>query len=180
MKIPSRWERIYQSTPILIIIKDRNIFVFIFNFFFLFRATPMAYGSSQAKGSNQSCSWWPTPQQHQIQAVSATYTTACGNARSLIHRTRPGIKPASSWILVRFISTEPWWALLCLFLERKILSEISHRLDKIQVTKIDLALQNNYNPETEYLNQVLKHHYNRNFFGPSFTTQSTNIIASNI
>ena len=29
-------------------------------------------------------------------------------ARSLTYWARPGIDPASSWILVRFISTEPW------------------------------------------------------------------------
>ena len=27
----------------------------------------------------------------------------------LIHRARPGIEPTSSWILVRFITTEPQW-----------------------------------------------------------------------
>ena len=31
---------------------------------------------------------------------------------------RPGIEPASSWILVRFISAEPWWELLPRFLWR--------------------------------------------------------------
>ena len=36
-----------------------------------------------------------------------TYTTAHGNTRSLTHRARPGIEPVSSWILVRFVSTEP-------------------------------------------------------------------------
>ena len=40
--------------------------------------------------------------QHQIQAASATYTTAHGNAGSLTHRGKPGIEPASSWTLVRF------------------------------------------------------------------------------
>ena len=36
--------------------------------FFLFMAAPMAYGSSQARGPNQSCSHWPIsqPQQRQI------------------------------------------------------------------------------------------------------------------
>ena len=43
-----------------------------------------------------------------IQALSATYTTAHSNARSITHWVRPGIKPESSWMLVRFISTEPW------------------------------------------------------------------------
>ena len=38
-------------------------------------------------GSNRRCSYWltPRPQQHSIQAVSAAYTTALGNARSLTH-----------------------------------------------------------------------------------------------
>ena len=49
--------------------------------------------------------------QHRIQAVSATYTTAHGNARSLTHWARPGIKPVFSQILVRFTSTEPRWEL---------------------------------------------------------------------
>ena len=36
------------------------------------------------------------------------YTTAHCNAGSLTHWARPGIEPASSWILVRFVSAEPW------------------------------------------------------------------------
>ena len=35
------------------------------------------------------------------------YTTAHGNAESLIHLVKPGIEPASSWILVGFVTTEP-------------------------------------------------------------------------
>ena len=71
----------------------------------LFRAPPVAYGWSQARGSNQSCSCWPTPrpQQRQIWAVSSTYTTAHGNAQSLIHWARPGMEPWSLWMLVRFV-----------------------------------------------------------------------------
>ena len=54
----------------------------------------------------------PQPQpQHEIWAESVTYTTTHGNARSLTHRARPGIEPVSSCILVRFVSTEPWWEL---------------------------------------------------------------------
>ena len=61
-------------------------------------------------GSNQSCSCGPTPQlqQCQIWASSATYTTAHDNAWSLTHWARPGIEPMSLWMLVRFISAEPW------------------------------------------------------------------------
>ena len=50
----------------------------------------------------------PQPQQCQIQAMSATYTTAHNNARFLTHWVRPGIKPASSRMLITFISAEPW------------------------------------------------------------------------
>ena len=33
------------------------------------------------------------------------YNTACSNARYLIHWARPGIKPMSSWILNRFLTS---------------------------------------------------------------------------
>ena len=36
--------------------------------------------------------------------MTATYATAHGNAGSLTHWARPGIKPATSWFLVRFIN----------------------------------------------------------------------------
>ena len=39
--------------------------------------------------------------------MSATYTTAHGNAGSLTHRARPGREPASSWILVEFVIAKP-------------------------------------------------------------------------
>ena len=85
-----------------------------FFFFLLYRATPMAYRSSRL-GLNQSCSHQPMlqTQQRQIWAASVTYATAHSNAISLTHWSRPGIEPASSWMLVRFVSTEPWWE-LCL------------------------------------------------------------------
>ena len=43
------------------------------------------------------------PQQYRIRAIPATRTTAHSNAGSLTHWVRPGIKPTSSWILVRFV-----------------------------------------------------------------------------
>ena len=46
-----------------------------------------------------------------ISATSATYTTAWGNTGSLTHWERPGIEPKSSWILVRFVTSEPQWEL---------------------------------------------------------------------
>ena len=50
----------------------------------------------------------PEPQQCQIQAVSATYTAAHGNAGFLTHWVRPGHEPATSWFLFRFVSAAPW------------------------------------------------------------------------
>ena len=46
----------------------------------------------------------PQPQKRRIQATSATYTTALGNAGSLTYWEKPGIKPTTSWFLVRFIN----------------------------------------------------------------------------
>ena len=71
---------------------------------------PMAYGSSQARGwiGAITTSLCHSQQQHQFWATSVTYTKAHDNARCLTHWTRPGIKPASLWLLVRFVSTEPW------------------------------------------------------------------------
>ena len=84
-------------------------FLFVCFLFFLasFRAAPVAYRGSQARGqiravvtglrhsrSNAGSEpfLWPTPH------LMAT--------RSLTHRARPEIKPTSSWILVGFVN--PW------------------------------------------------------------------------
>jgi len=60
-----------------------------------------------------------------MRATSVTFTTAHGNARSLTHWVRPGIKPMSSWTLIGFIITEPWQEL-----RLHILSITSHQLIK--------------------------------------------------
>ena len=71
----------------------------IMQFFFLFRATAMAYGNSWARGwigaAGVSLSM-PQPQQQGIWAVTVTCSTAYGNTGFLTHRVRPGIKSASS------------------------------------------------------------------------------------
>ena len=46
----------------------------------------------------------PQSQQHGVRAVSVTYTTARGNAGSLAYQVRLGIKPKTSWFLVRFVN----------------------------------------------------------------------------
>ena len=64
-------------------------------------------------GVKWSCSCQPTPQpeQHGIWAVSMTYTTAHGYAKSITHWSRSGTEPISSWILVGFVTAEPRWEL---------------------------------------------------------------------
>ena len=57
--------------------------------------------------SSYSCQPVTQPQQHQILAVSVTYSTAHSNAGSFTHWARPGIEAASSWILVGFVSAVP-------------------------------------------------------------------------
>ena len=85
------------------------LFYFVLFYFLLFRATPAAYGSSQAR--------------NQIGATAAGLHHSHSNTGSklhlqptpqlmamldsLVHWVRPGIEPASLWILVRFITTEP-------------------------------------------------------------------------
>ena len=64
-----------------------NFFIFIFLSFYLFRAEPEAYGGSQTRGQIRATAsgLHHSSGQHQIQAVSATYTIAHGNTRSLTH-----------------------------------------------------------------------------------------------
>ena len=84
--------------------------IFFFFFFLCFLGLPTAYEGSQARV--------------QIGAVAAglchshsnagsepplQLTPLLHNAGSLTHWVRPGIEPMSSWILVRFLSAEPWW-----------------------------------------------------------------------
>ena len=64
--------------------------------FFSFYGFSCSIWKFPCQGSNQSSRSRPTPQPHWIQAASATYTTVCGNARSLAHWSSPGIKPSSS------------------------------------------------------------------------------------
>ena len=67
---------------------------FFFFFFCLFRAKPLSFGSSQARG--------------RIGPIAAGLRHNHCNARSLTHWSGPGIEPASSWILVGFFTAEPW------------------------------------------------------------------------
>ena len=60
---------------------------------FFFRAALRACGGSQARGP--------------IGATATGLHHSHSNARSLTHGARPGIKAATSWFLVRFLSAAP-------------------------------------------------------------------------
>ena len=96
------------ETPVIVLFISRIIFNFplpcSFFFFLPLRVAPVACGSSQ-------------PQQRGIWATSLTCAVTWGNARSLTHWARPGIEPASSWILVGLVTAAPQWnlPLLCYF-----------------------------------------------------------------
>ena len=84
-----------------------NLFVSVFFFSSLsFSTAPAAYECFQARGRIGVCSLQPTPEPQQcaIWATSVTHNTAHGNTRSLTHWAKPGIKPASSWMLVGFVN----------------------------------------------------------------------------
>ena len=78
----------YSSLCLCFAIKLFQLIVYTSSFFFFFfplffRAVPMAYGDSQARGPIRPLAWGTLqPQQQQIGAVCATYTTAHGNAGS--------------------------------------------------------------------------------------------------
>ena len=83
-------------------------FFFFLVFFCLFRAAPVGYGGSQARGpiGTVAAGVMPEPQQCRIRAVSVTCTTVHGNAGSLTHWERPGMEPSPSRMLVGF--TTQW------------------------------------------------------------------------
>ena len=76
---------------------------FILFYFLLFRATAVAYGNSQASGQIGA-------------ATAASLHHSHTNTGSPTYWARPGIEPASSWILVGFPSAVPQWELPLVFI----------------------------------------------------------------
>ena len=112
--------------------------------FFLFRAKPVAYGSSQARSriGTAAAGLLPQAEQCQILAMSTTYATAHGNVGSLTHWARPGIEPVTSWFLVGFISAAPPWELLVQFkFMASFGSQIIHNFTRRIQSKIKDLLQ---------------------------------------
>ena len=123
LKVKDSWTYVIMVTLCL------YVFLFLF-FFFCFlglHLRHMEVPRLDAGNSCQSCcSCQPTPQPQQlwIWAASVTYTTDHGSAGSPTHWARPGIKPAFSWVLVRFISAVPQRELLHVFLNITVLCKI--------------------------------------------------------
>ena len=82
--------------------KQHFFFIFFYFYFFcIFRAPPLACGASQARGPIRAIAAG-LHHNHSNARSETHYTTTHGNAGSLTQWARTGIKPASSWILVRF------------------------------------------------------------------------------
>ena len=87
-------------------------------FFFCFLGPHLRPVEVPRLGVDQSYSCQPTPRPQQlgIWAVSLTYTTAHGNTGSQTQWVRPGVEPASLWILVGFVFTASQQELPCVLL----------------------------------------------------------------
>ena len=77
-------------------------FIYFYYFTYFFRAAPVAYGGSQVRGRIGAAVSGLYHSHSNARCV--TYTRSCSNTESLTHWARPRIKPASSWILVRFLT----------------------------------------------------------------------------
>ena len=87
-------------------------FYFILVFFFFLQGCTHGIWSSQARGwigaaTVGLCHSHSNPDPCLVFDIDIAHS----NARSLTQWVRPGIEPASSWILVRFVTTEPQWDL---------------------------------------------------------------------
>ena len=94
------------------------LFIFYFYFFACFRASPAAYGSSQARVwiGAAAAGVCHSHSNAGSELLSVNYTTAHGNTGSLTHWVRPGVELASSWILVG-----AQWELLYLLLNQHLM-----------------------------------------------------------
>ena len=85
-------------------LESHSDFYFLFYFICLFVFLGLHSQHMEVPRSHQNYGCWPTPQprQHGIWPASVTYTTSHGNAGSVTHCVRPGIEPATLWLLVGF------------------------------------------------------------------------------
>ena len=96
---------------------ERTLLESELNFFFL-RAALAAYGASWARDWTGAAAAGKTTEMQDLSRICDLYlfSRQCWILKT--NWTRPWIKPASSWILARFISAEPQWKLLNLKLKK--------------------------------------------------------------
>ena len=115
---PQHWQCpiLYQmslgETPKCPLLIEQNFF-FLF-FLFLFRATSVSYGGSQARSliGATAAGGHHSHSNSRSEPHLRPNTTAHGNAGSSTHWARPGMEPATSWLLVGLVATAPRWELL--------------------------------------------------------------------
>ena len=89
--------------------------------FFLFRAVATIYGNSQDRGQIRVTAAGRRHSHVAMRDWSCICDLHHSNARFLTHWVSPGVKPSSSWILVKFVSTAPQMELpICSVNEKSI------------------------------------------------------------
>ena len=77
----------------------------------LFRAIPVAYRGSLARGRIGAIAASLYHSHSNTESEPCLWPTSRGNIRSMTRRAMSGIEPTSSWILLRFVSVVPQWEL---------------------------------------------------------------------
>ena len=106
----SRFSQAWKDSKYIPFLTGKKTWIYLIFFFFcLFRATHMTYGSSQARD----WIWAAVAGLHHSHSKIGFYLSpVCDLHHSSWHWVGPGIKPASSWILIGFITAEPQWEYL--------------------------------------------------------------------
>ena len=94
---------IYKFISALLIVNISVTFFFFFFFFCFLGLYPWLVEVSRL-GVQMELQLPATATWIQTASATATYTAACGNARTLTHRMGPGIEPESAWMLVGFVT----------------------------------------------------------------------------
>ena len=88
------------------------VFLFLFCLFVFFRAAPMAYGGSQPRGLIRAVAAGLHHSHSNARSEPRLWPTPSSRKRRILNPwAKPGIKPTTSWFLVRFVSPAPWWEL---------------------------------------------------------------------
>jgi len=101
--------RVYFPVILFILL----LLFFFFFFFGLFRAAPVAYGDSQARGPIGAVAAGLRQSHSDKGSEPRLRPTPQLTATRILNPLREAKdQPASSWVLVRLVSTEPGWELL--------------------------------------------------------------------